>query len=405
MPRRPRPASRRPPPGSLKRNYADRPKPSLSARPTGADKSKLKLRKPVVLESEDQDSEHSASEVTDLEGSENDSEDGLIDEDSEADVDIDAPRVAQWVDEEELKEDQEESDDGDEGDNAIAGPSNLKVLQDGLSALPLGTLRKAQRALANAKVDSDSDDGSDEDSLSAAQDSDREQEQPHENKEKTKEKVKPQIEKRKNKHAPIEMSSRRRERRKIIVEDKKPAPRDPRFLSVTGEFSAERFRAQYGFLSGLHKDELTTLKDNLKRARRMLASSPRDQREAREAEVQRLERTVKRAESTVNKDKRDQIEQSAMQKAHQEEREKRKQGKGAWYMKKTDEKNLLTRARYDALAESGGKRAVKKAIEKKQKKVSQKEKKRRPFAPDGAGKRQPTGQGDNSRPTKRQRFG
>lgn len=41
-------------------------------------------------------------------------------------------------------------------------------------------------------------------------------------------------------------------------------------------------------------------------------------------------------------------------------------------------KELLLRARYDALAASGGKRAVKKAIEKRQKKVSQKEKKSRP---------------------------
>lgn len=41
---------------------------------------------------------------------------------------------------------------------------------------------------------------------------------------------------------------------------------------------------------------------------------------------------------------------------------------------------MLVRARYNALAASGGRIAVKKAIEKKQKKISQKEKKSRPFA-------------------------
>lgn len=46
-----------------------------------------------------------------------------------------------------------------------------------------------------------------------------------------------------------------------------------------------------------------------------------------------------------------------------------------------DEKAIRLRARLDDLAESGGKRAVKKAIEKKQRKVGQKEKKSRPFAP------------------------
>lgn len=78
---------------------------------------------------------------------------------------------------------------------------------------------------------------------------------------------------------------------------------------------------------------MKTLRDNLKRAKRMLASSPRDQLQQRQAEVERLERTVKRAESTVNKDKRDRIEQAAMQKVRQEEREKQKQGKTAWFMK------------------------------------------------------------------------
>ena len=111
------------------------------------------------------------------------------------------------------------------------------------------------------------------------------------------------------------------------------APRDPRFLPMTGEFSADRFRSQYGFLSGMHQDEMKTLKDNLKRARRMPAASPRDQRAAREAEVERLERAVKRAESTVNKDRRDQIEETAMRRARLAERERQRQGKGAWYMK------------------------------------------------------------------------
>jgi ribosomal RNA-processing protein 36 len=83
----------------------------------------------------------------------------------------------------------------------------------------------------------------------------------------------------------------------------------------------------------MHKTELCTLKENLKRARKMLASSPRDQREEREQEVAKLEQAVKRAESNVNRDRREQIEQEALGKASQEEREKRKAGKGAWHMK------------------------------------------------------------------------
>lgn len=74
-------------------------------------------------------------------------------------------------------------------------------------------------------------------------------------------------------------------------------------------------------------------------------------------------------------------------------------------------KQLLVKARYDALAESGGTGAVRKAIEKKQKKIDQKEKKKRPFtAPlegkgtdGGGGKRVAAGGGDR-RPSKRPRH-
>jgi ribosomal RNA-processing protein 36 len=44
-----------------------------------------------------------------------------------------------------------------------------------------------------------------------------------------------------------------------------------------------------------------------------------------------------------------------------------------------DKKKLLLKARFDAMAAEGGKKAVKKAIEKKQKKQSQRETKSRPF--------------------------
>ena len=100
-----------------------------------------------------------------------------------------------------------------------------------------------------------------------------------------------------------------------------------------GEFSAQKFKSHYAFLADLHTGELSTLRENLKRAKKLLSNSPRDLREEREGEVKRLERAVKRAESTVNQDKRENIEQIALQKAAQEEREKRKQGKKAWYMK------------------------------------------------------------------------
>jgi ribosomal RNA-processing protein 36 len=192
--------------------------------------------------------------------------------------------------------------------------------------------------------------------------------------------------------------------------------RDPRFLTLAGEFSDRKFQEQYGFLADIHTDELKTLRENLQRARKALVSSPRDLREERQQEVTRLELAVKRAESSVNKDRREMVEQKALSKVVKEERDQRKQGKGGWWMKEcrtlvlsygsrqiddngcgtADKRDLLVRARYDALAATGGKGAVKKAIEKKQKKISQKEKKSRPFARERSG-----GEGQESSSRKR----
>lgn len=102
---------------------------------------------------------------------------------------------------------------------------------------------------------------------------------------------------------------------------------------MTGEFSSQKFAENYRFLSESHQSELSTLRENTKRARKLLASSPRDTRQEREAEISRLELAMKRAESTVNKDRRDAIEQEALRAALKQEREKQQSGKGKWYMK------------------------------------------------------------------------
>jgi ribosomal RNA-processing protein 36 len=110
-------------------------------------------------------------------------------------------------------------------------------------------------------------------------------------------------------------------------------PRDPRFLPFAGQLKLDTFRKQYEFLSEMHVTELDTLKDHLKRAKKLLISSPRHLREEREQEVARLESALKRAESSVNRDKRERVEQQALARVKKEESGKRKAGKSAWYMK------------------------------------------------------------------------
>ena len=150
----------------------------------------------------------------------------------------------------------------------------------------------------------------------------------------------------------------------------------------------------------MRQGELVMLRDNLKRARKLLASSPRHLRPEREAEVERLALAVKRAESSINKDKREKVERETLSAITKDERNKRQKGKKAYWLKNSrpfilsptmttkkwpmaqtaEKKTLLLKARYDAMAAEGGKQAVKKAIEKKRRKQSQSETKSRPFS-------------------------
>jgi len=207
------------------------------------------------------------------------------------------------------------------------------------------------------------------------------------------------IAKRSSKHAPTEVTSKRPvTRKRQVVEVPKLIPRDPRFLPMTGEFSADKFQQSYSFLAENHKKELSALREALKQARKLLSSSPRDLRSEREHEVHRLEQAIKRAESLVNKDRLDQVQRDALGKIKKEEVAKRTQGKGEWHLKRGEVQKVVVQARYEALAKEGGQRAVKRAIEKKQKKESQKEKRSRPYAKGEFSAK------DSDRPVKRRRV-
>ncbi|KIY53375.1 DUF947-domain-containing protein, partial [Fistulina hepatica ATCC 64428] len=297
---------------------------------------------------------------------------------SESDDDADVPRVSQWVDEDLLEKPASGSSDEHDSDMET-GSSNLVSFILYMSSIPLGALRKAQKALQNRQAD-DSEDAEDSESDSGSDVPSA----------KGKEKRGPEwsakprsdIGKRSSKHAPMEMSSKKPvTRRRQVVSVPTLVQGDPRFLQLAGDFSPKHFSQQYGFLAEMHSNELQTLRDDAKRMRRLVTNAPRHLRAEREQELERMERAIKRVESIVNKEKRDKIEQDALNTVARGEREKRKQGKVGWWMKKSDKKDLLVRARYEALAAEGGNRAVKKAVEKKRKKIGQKEKKTRPFAP------------------------
>ncbi|KAF8807361.1 DUF947-domain-containing protein [Phlegmacium glaucopus] len=313
-------------------------------------------------------------EEEDEDKDEDEDEDEEVDEETDVDIDADTPRVVQWLDDDDILPGQSWEDE------LRQKAPDEEMLEADLKDLPLGALLRARRAFTEAETDSAADSDT-----NSGSDSDLErtvEEVKGKGKEKVEWNIKPRkdIPKRAHKNAPIEVTSKRPvTRKRTVVEVPKIVPRDPRFLATAGEFSPEKFSKSYSFLTDKHKMELATLRETLKQARKLLASSPRDLRNEREDEVYRLEQAIKRAESTVNKDRLDQVERDALGKAKKEEVEKRQQGKGKWFLKKADRQQLVTKARYEALAKEGGTRAVKKAILRKQKKVSQSEKRSRPY--------------------------
>ncbi|KAG1885034.1 hypothetical protein F4604DRAFT_1729150 [Suillus subluteus] len=310
--------------------------------------------KPVhsdALTEDEHEHHHPASESEaepELDGdSESVSDESAGDAQDDEDEDADAPRVVQWADSQDEDSEglsEEESDDEDSNVLPMKPSNDLRSLEDDLSSLPLGMLRKAQHALSQTRAltDSESESESDAPSEEDAYPTDDERPQSTTSKDKDKDKEhqdkhsKPRkdLAKRSSKHAPTEITSKRPiTRRRTVVESKTPIPRDPRFLHITGAYDPQKFKSQYSFLSTLHTSELDTLRSNLKLARKLLLNSPKDLRAEREREVGRLELAVKRAESSVNRDKREKVEMEALERVGKEERDKRKKGKAEWWMK------------------------------------------------------------------------
>ncbi|KAF8961000.1 hypothetical protein BDZ97DRAFT_1905681 [Flammula alnicola] len=269
-------------------------------------------------------------------------------DDEEEDADADAPRVSQWVEDDDDFLAQESESEEEKEEKGIPAE---KTLKNNLHDLPLGALRQAQRILSQAEPESDSESGSDSGDGESASGSD----------DAPPAKPRTDISKRSSKHAPIEVTSKR------------PVTRKRTVVEVPKISSLRKIPKSYGFLSDNHKNELATLRETLKQARKLLASSPRELRSEREHEVYRLEQAVKRAESMVNRDRLDQVQRDALSKVKKEELEKRSHGKGEWYLKRGEKQKLVVEARYEASPS-------RKAIEKKQKKESQKEKRSRPYA-------------------------
>ncbi|OXG14481.1 rRNA biogenesis protein RRP36 [Cryptococcus neoformans Tu401-1] len=280
--------------------------------------------------------------------------------------------------------------------------AELRKLQNNLNSLPLSTLAKAQKSLSRKSSSSSSNGQSKEEKLALMKsklaqmqrskgkavaapeiDSHRFRSRPQESDEESDSGPETTSStKRGSKHAPAAMSTKKQvSRKRQVIEVPKPERRDPRFSSVSaGHANADLHSKSYSFLPDLLRQEFSGLKEAVAAAKKAEKNCSWAEKPMKTAERERLEVQMGQVRTKLVRTEKESTEREILAKAKKEEREKRTQGKGAWYMKKGEKKDLLLKARFETLEKQGGKTAVKKLVEKKRKKLASKEKKSRPFA-------------------------
>mmetsp|Transcript_23301 Transcript_23301/g.48227 ORF Transcript_23301/g.48227 Transcript_23301/m.48227 type:complete len:424 (+) Transcript_23301:96-1367(+) len=190
----------------------------------------------------------------------------------------------------------------------------------------------------------------------------------------------------KSKHAPTEMSSKRRDHfarvKKsdlnssgigISIGANKYKPRDPRMVSLSGHLDADTFEKRYAFLDDVQEKEIEKLKHRIKawkttgkkgqKERKKLGltqgggSSEFDQEELTRLLQERAERqkaqVTRAAKRSVKKKIRDEVAAGK---------------RGAYYPKRSELRRMEVEAKFEEIRKRGGDDAVNKAIAKRRKK-------------------------------------
>jgi hypothetical protein len=92
----------------------------------------------------------------------------------------------------------------------------------------------------------------------------------------------------------------------------------------------------YSFIPKLLKDELSGLRTAVQMASKAEKNCPLSQKPARTAEREMLEMELGRLRTKIERGEREAKERDVLARAKKEENEKRKEGKGAWYMKRSE---------------------------------------------------------------------
>ncbi|VEU43855.1 unnamed protein product [Pseudo-nitzschia multistriata] len=195
--------------------------------------------------------------------------------------------------------------------------------------------------------------------------------------------------KKKNKHKPTEVSSKRADfygrgaRRLnesglgVDIGAHRYKPMDPRLSNLTGHFDEDRFHHNYAFLEEMRNKEIGQVRKRIAAHR---ATGNKGNRLRRKAGITQadgshsstLEEDVARLKSLTQSRadlERRKIDRAAKQSVKRKIREDVESGKsGAYFLKRKEKKRLELEARFEEIRKRKGEKGVEKILEKKRKK-------------------------------------
>ena len=137
--------------------------------------------------------------------------------------------------------------------------------------------------------------------------------------------------------------------------------RDPRFDPLTGPLNDNRVAQTYAFLSDYRSSEIAQLKSAIRGTKDLSAR-------------EKLQKALKRMESRRKAEEMKEEKQSIVREHRKAEKERVKEGKRPFYLKKAEQKTRVLQKRFEGM----GAKKVDKVIEKRRKKQEGKQKKMLP---------------------------
>jgi len=262
-------------------------------------------------------------------------------------------------------EDEDEEDLGNLSlaDRVYANKSNGIMRRKGSEKTKKEALALAQKRLKKMKRDKESSSSKDDKNEENEEDGERFEEK-----------------RKRSKHAPAEVSSKRRSKLGVNssgvgveINANRYQPQDPRMESMSGFLDPNVFEKRYAFLGDMEADEIQKLKGRIS-ARSM--TGKKGQKRRRKLGLNNVDATLQEDKEELIRLKQlhkqrsmEQIQRAAKQSVKKKLREDVAEGKrGAYYLKRSEQKKLEVEAKFEEIRKRGGKSAVSKALAKKRKK-------------------------------------